>query len=255
MQTFVVQSTTNKETNMLNNVTLDKMQQLKLYGMLKSWQEMANSIEHTKLSVAEAIGILIDHEHNYRHNKKLERLLKYAKLRFKNACIEDIDYQHQRKLSRDLVKQIIGCQWIHNKENIILVGPTGIGKTYLACAFANHACRLGFSARYFRLSKLLEQIQISRSDGSYTKFLASILKVAVLVIDDWGIEPLDANTRNSILEIIDDRYAIGTTIIASQLPVSNWHGYIDNDTVADAFLDRIVNKSIKIEVQGASLRK
>lgn len=240
---------------MLDNATIDKMRTLKLTGMLKTWEQLANTATNTQLSLAECLAMIVDGEHIYRNSKKQNRLLKDAKLRFKDACIEDINYQHHRELNREIVKAAIGCQWVSKPENIILLGPTGIGKTYLACAFAKQACRFNYSVKYFRLSKLTEQIKITRGDGSYSKFLSQLLKINVLIIDDWGIEQLDEMCRNTLLEIIDDRYGINPIIIAAQLPIENWYEYINNNAVADAILDRLINKSIKIVMQGESLRK
>ena len=240
---------------MLDNATIDKMHTLKLTGMLKTWQQMQDTDKYVQLTLAEGLGLLIDGEYIYRSHKKQHRILNDAKLRFRDACVEDINYQHSRKLSRDIVKLVIGCQWITKAENLILSGPTGIGKTYLACAFARQACRFNYPVKYFRLSKLIEQIKISRANGSYSKFLSQLLKISVLIIDDWGIEPLDESVCNTLLEIIDDRYGISSTIMVSQLPIEHWHEYINNNTVADAMLDRIVNKAIKISLDGDSLRK
>ncbi len=240
---------------MLNQVTLDKMHQLKLYGMSQAWQNMDKNIEHTTLTLDEGLGMLIDHELTYRQNNKEQRLLKNAKLRYPDACVEDINYQHKRALPRETLQQLLSCQWLTQGQNIILTGPTGVGKTYLACAIAQNACRSGYSARYYRLSKLLEQLRIAYADGSYTRLLGQLLKVQCLIIDDWGIEPIDQQHRNQLLEIIDDRYKQHALIIATQLPQENWHDYIGDATVADAILDRVIHKAINIDLQGESMRK
>lgn len=261
MKTFVVLIITrifnvdNGGKIMLDNATIEKMRTLRLTGMLNTWQQIQDSEKYAQLTLAEGLGLLIDGEYIYRHNKKQRRILNNAKLRFRDACVEDINYQHNRRLSRDIIKLIISCQWITKVENIILLGPTGIGKTYLACAFARQASRLNYSIKYFRLSKLIEQIKISHGNGSYSKLLSQLLKFNVLIIDDWGIEPLDGSICNTLLEIIDDRYGIGSVIMVSQLPVNLWHNYINNNTVADAILDRLINKAIKVALEGDSLRK
>lgn len=240
---------------MLQQPTLDKMRQFKLFGMLDALERIIQNQSQQALSLAEGLGLLTDQEAHYRENKRLARLLKMAKLRYPNAMMEDINYEHQRAISSQQLKAITTGQWLINHNNLIFVGPTGIGKTFLACACAQLACRLGFQTRYFRLSKLLEALRIAHADGSYSRLLSQLLKTKCLVIDDWGIDTISAERRTDLLEIIDDQYDNRSVIIASQLPIDHWHEYIGDHTIADAILDRIIHQASIFKLNGESMRK
>lgn len=239
---------------MLNQDTLDKIKDLKLTGMLEAWNAIVKDNEHSSLTPTEFLGLMIDHEYIFRKNKKQHRLLSNAKLRYKTACIEGISKSND-KISRTEINLLRDLLWLKDHKNIILTGPTGVGKTYIACAAANLACRNGYSSKYYKLSNLLELLKIANADGSYLNFMEKLCKFNCLIIDDWGMESIHSARKSNILDIIDDFYQNGSLIITSQLPVSSWHDYIDEPIIADAILDRIVNNSIVIELKGDSLRK
>jgi DNA replication protein len=238
---------------MLNQQTIDQLLRMKLKGMSYAYQEQLQQPAQD-LSFEERFGLIVDREWTYREDHRLKRLLKVAKLR-EPACVEDIDYRHPRGLDRSVLKSIVSCQWITKSQNLILIGPTGSGKTYLACALANQACRLGFMTLYVRISKLLQDFQIAKADGSYSKLLAKLAKLNLLIIDDWGLTPLTPAERRDLLEILDDRYNRGSTLITSQFPISTWHELIGEPTIADAILDRLVHPAHKITLKGDSMRK
>jgi len=240
---------------MLEQHTLDKTRQLKLFGMLEAIERIQSNQALQTISFAEGLKLLIDQETYYRDEKRLTRLTKNAKLRYPQAMVEDIDYKHERKVSSDLLKWLSSGQWLLNHQNILLIGPTGIGKTYLACAAAQLACRLGIQTRYFRLSKLLETIRIAHADGSYPRLTGQLLKAQCLVIDDWGIDTITPERRADLLEIIDDQYDKRSIVIASQLPIPHWHDYIGDHTIADAILDRIIHQATIFEFDGDTMRK
>ena len=238
---------------MLNQQTIDQLLRMKLKGMSYAYQEQLQQPAQD-LSFEERFGLIVDREWTYREDRRLKRLLKVAKLR-EPACVEDIDYRHPRGLDRSVLKSIVSCQWITKSQNLILIGPTGSGKTYLACALANQACRLGFMTLYVRISKLLQDFQIAKADGSYAKLLAKLAKLNLLIIDDWGLTPLTPAERRDLLEILDDRYNRGSTLITSQFPITTWHDLIGEPTIADAILDRLVHAAHKITLKGDSMRK
>lgn len=238
---------------MLNQQTIDQLLRMKLKGMSYAYQEQLQQPAQD-LSFEERFGLIVDREWTYREDRRLKRRLKAAKLR-EAACVEDIDYRHPRGLDRSVFKSLASGQWITKSQNLILVGPTGSGKTYLACALANQACRLGFLTLYARTSKLLHDLEIAKADGSYAKLLAKIAKVNLLIIDDWGLTPLTPAERRDLLEILDDRYSRGSTLITSQFPVNTWHELIGEPTIADAILDRLVHAAHKITLKGDSMRK
>lgn len=238
---------------MLNQQTLDQLLRLKLRGMSYAYQEQLQQPAQD-LSFEERFALIVDREWTYREDLRLKRLLKVAKLR-EPACVEDIDYRHPRGLDRSVLKSIASCQWITKSQNLILIGPTGSGKTYLACALANQACRLGFMTLYVRISKLLQDFQIAKADGSYVKLLTKLAKLNLLIIDDWGLTPLTPAERRDFLEILDDRYNRGSTLITSQFPITTWHDLIGEPTIADAILDRLVHAAHKITLKGDSMRK
>lgn len=240
---------------MLEQQTLQKLNQLKLSGMLEAIETLQHNNSLCQLSLQEGLGILVDYEYNHRSNKRLERLLKSANLRYKNAMIEDINYQYNRGIAVEKLRLLASGTWLINHKNILFIGPSGIGKTYLACALAKLACQKAYPTKYFRLSKLLEMMRIAKADGSFLKFTASLHKMQCLIIDDWGIDPIPPERRADLLEIIDDQYEQRSIIIAAQIPVEHWHDYIGDHTIADAILDRVIHNAIKFNLTGESMRK
>lgn len=239
---------------MLNNHTVDRLNQMGLCGMAQSLTIQTTDSEIQSLCFEERFGLLVDQEWTYRQNRRLARLLREAKLRL-SACLEDIDFSHPRGLNRSVIRSLATGQWIGNHQNILIIGPTGVGKTYLACAFANLACRNGWSARYFRIPRLCSELAIARGDGSYHRFLNKLSKIELLVLDDWGLAPLSPDECRDLLELLDDRFQFRSTIFASQLPIDHWHGMMADPTVADAILDRVIHNSHKINLKGESMRK
>jgi len=239
---------------MLTHPTLEKLRSLKLSGMANALEEQGGVPDLKELTFEERLGLLVDREVTVRRNRKLQTLLKKAKLRL-NASIEDIDYRHPRDLDKSLILSLASCQWVEEHNNILITGPTGVGKSYLACALAQKACRQGCRTLYFRLPRLLQELTMARGDGRYAKMLINLAKNDLLVIDDWGLGPLDDHGRRDILEILEDRHNIRSTIVTSQLPLNNWHEIIGDPTLADAILDRLVHNAYKINLKGESMRK
>ncbi len=239
---------------MLIQQTIEKLRELGLHGMLKSLDQQLSSSDYVSLSFDERLGLLIDSESAYRDSRKLSSRLRSAKLKHQ-ACVENLDFRRQRGLDKATLKQLSACDWIREHRNVLIVGPTGVGKTYLACALAHKACQQGFRAVYERAPRLFTFLSVARADGSYNRYLARLSKVDVLVIDDFGLIPLTDDMSRDLLEIVDDRSDSKSTIIASQLPVESWHDTISNPTLADAILDRVVHKSYKLKLKGDSMRK
>jgi len=207
------------------------------------------------LAFEDRLGLLVEREIVWRDNRRLERLLRQAKLKQAQACMEDIDYRGSRGLDKRFMVTLAGCEWIRRQQNVLLTGPTGAGKTWLACALGNQACRQGFSAMYVRVPRLLEQLRIAHGDGSFGKLLAQLARIDVLLLDDWGLTPLQSSERHDLLELVDDRVNARSTIITSQLPVDHWHAWLNDPTLADAILDRLVHASHRVALKGESLRK
>src|SRR5262245_2802168 len=239
---------------MLNQPTLDTLRRLKLTGLAEAYAQQLEQPEAQRLSFDERLAMLVDREIIYRESRRQRRLLQLARLR-QNACVEDIDYQHPRGLYRSLVASLISCDWIRSHHNLHITGPTGTGKSWIACSLGNQACRQGLSVRYERTSRLLDGLRIARGDGSYHKRLAYLARVDLLILDDFGLKPLQQSERHDFLELIEDRHGLRSTLITSQLPISAWHEYLNDPTVADALLDRLLNGAHRIELNGESLRR
>lgn len=243
-----------KGEQMLIAQTKEKLAELKLAGFIDVLDELISPNQHD-LSLMEALGLMVDRELITRRDKRLSRLLKTAKLRYNNACVENIDYKLPRKFNHEQLRALTNCDWIRNHRNIVFMGATGVGKSYIACALAHQACQMQFSCRYYRTARLLEALNTAHADGSYHKQLEQLSKINLLVLDDWGIDQLDRTARRDLLEIFEDRYQRQSTIITSQLPIDSWHPYIGDDTIADAICDRVLTQSYKIEITGESIRK
>ena len=239
---------------MLNEQTTEKLYALKLLGMAEAFKEQLQQPAIDDLSFADRFGLLVDRQWTFKEDCRMKRLLKNAKLKI-NACIEDIDYRTPRGIDKSVLLSLSACRWIRNHQNLIICGPTGIGKTFLACALGNKACREGYSAFYIRAPKFFYLLALARADGSYGSTLARLTKTNLLVLDDWGLAPLTDPERRDLLEVIEDRHGIGSTLIASQLPIENWHDHIGDPTIADAILDRLVHNAHRLNLKGGTMRK
>ncbi len=238
---------------MLNQQTMSILHTLKLFGLAKSFEERLADPKQADLSHGEFVGLLVQDEKAYRDNMRLKRLLKKAKLR-QEAAVEDIDYGTARGLGQQVILELANPQWVTAHRNVIIVGPTGIGKTYIACALGNAAARSGYTVLYLRATRLFETLQQSRGDGSHLKALSRLNRVQLLIIDDFLLTPLSDIERRDMLEIIEDRYQTGATVITSQCPVGDWHPNIGDPTLADAICDRLLHNAYKIELRGESMR-
>lgn len=239
---------------MLTHPTLDKLQRLKFIGMATALAEQMTMPDIEELAFEERLGFLVDREITERDNRRLSSRLRRARLKH-NAALEDIDYRHPRGLDKSLIQSLAACQWVTEHLNILLTGPTGIGKTWLACALAHKACREGYTALYLRLPRLLQDMAIAKADGRYPKLLTSLAKTDVLILDDWGLAKLTAENRRDLLEILEDRHGVRSTLATSQFPIDKWHDIIGDPTLADAILDRLVHNAYKINLKGGSMRK
>ena len=230
------------------------MLQLGLHGMAKGFKELECQPEVTSLAHAEWLALLLDHEVTLRRQKRFESRARAAKLR-QSASIEDVDYRAPRGLDRALFLKLAGCDWIRARHNLLITGPCGVGKSWLACALGQKACREDLSTAYHRVPRLFSALALARADGRYARTLRQIAKVDLLILDDWGPETLNADQRRDLLEIIDDRHEMRSIIVTSQVPIDRWYEIIGNPTIADAILDRLVHNAYRIELTGESLRK
>jgi DNA replication protein DnaC len=239
---------------MLTHSTLDKLESLRLFGMANALREQMQMHDIEELAFEERMGLLVDREMTERENRRLKTRLKKAHLRHK-ASVEDIDFRHPRGLDRSVVMQLTSCQWIEDHLNCLIVGPTGVGKSFLACALTQKACREGYTALYVRVPKLFQDLAIARGDGRYVKLFSSLAKMDLLALDDFGLRKLTEEQRHDLLELFEDRHGRRSTLITSQLDVEHWHEIIGDPTLADAILDRLVHSAYRMDLKGESMRK
>ena len=240
---------------MLNQQTIEKLYVMRMRGMADAFTQQQEDPQTTQLSFEERFALLVDRQWNWRQNRALERRLRDARLQGP-ACMEDIDFRATRGLDKQVVRSLTqDSDWVRRHQNIFLVGPTGLGKTFLARAFGQKACRDGFTAYFSSAVQLFRELEMARADGSYAKRLRALGQVDVLIVDDWAMAPLTDGERRAFLEICDERYPTRSTLLTSQLPVVKWHAQIGDPTVADSILDRLVHSAHRIDLQGDSIRK
>ena len=239
---------------MLGEETYQKLVTMRFVGLAAAFADYLQERKPDKLSFEERFGLMVDREWTERQQRRLSRRLQSAKLR-EPACVEDINYRHPRNLDRSVMQRLATCRWVAEHENVVISGATGVGKTFLACALAQKACREGFTAWYARLPRLFHSLQFARADGSYLRELARLAKIDVLVLDDLGLTPIGDQERRDLLEVLEDRHGIRSTVVASQFQVKEWHQLLGNPTVADAFLDRLLHHAHRLELEGPSMRK
>ncbi len=240
---------------MLTEPTKDKLYAMRLIAMAAAWQEQQSDGKMNALGFDERFGMLVDAEYLARDNRRLKRLLKDAQLRLPEACLEDVEVSATRGLERGLVAQLATCAWVGEHHNVIISGLTGVGKSYLACALGQIACRRGFRALYRRVPRLFEELSLAKADGSYARLLGKLARFDVLILDDLGIGSLKEPQRHDLLEVLEDRYGRRSAVATSQLPVGKWHEWIGDPTLADAILDRLVHNAFKVSLTGPSRRK
>jgi DNA replication protein DnaC len=234
---------------------MEKLHALRLTAFAAAWEEQQKSTEMAKLSFDERLGLLVDAEWLHRENARTARCLREAKLRLSSACIEDIDFSAKRELDKSVIRQLATCRWVQEHQSVVITGMTGTGKTYVACALANAACRKGYRALYRRAPRFFDELTLARADGSYPGLLARLAKLDVLVIDDWGLVPAREQERRDLLEVLEDRYGTRSTIMTSQLPPAKWHDHLGDPTIADAVCDRILHNAHRLVLKGPSRRK
>jgi len=239
---------------MLHHPTLEKLQTLRLSGMYKALTEQMRMPESETLNFEERLGLLTDRELTERQDRRLKTRLRQARLKH-TACIEDLDYRAPRGLDQALMRQLATCRWVHEGLNLIINGPTGVGKTWIACALAQKACREGYSARYLRLPRLFEDLGLAHGDGRFCKLMAGFAKTDLIILDDWGLAKFTAEQRRDLLELLDDRHGNRSTLVTSQVPIDHWHEVIGDPTLGDAILDRLVHNAYRINLKGESMRK
>ena len=240
---------------MVTESTRDTLRTLRLFAMAAAWEDQQAHAETSALAFDDRFGLLVDAEALARDNARLTRRLQEAKLKLGQACLEGIDFPSRRQLETSLVRQLASGRWITEHQNIAITGATGTGKTYIACALAQQACRLGYRALYRRLPRLYEELTLAHADGTYTRFLARLARIDVLVLDDWGLTPPRDADRRDLLEIVEDRYGSRSTILTSQIPADHWHDAFGDPALADAICDRLLHNTHRLVLQGPSRRK
>jgi DNA replication protein DnaC len=240
---------------MLDHPTHDQLRALKLDGMADAFTELQARDDAADLSHAEWLGLLIDREATSRSTKKFQSRMRSAKLRHVGASVEDVDYRTPRKLDKALFQQLATGRWITEHRNLLITGPCGVGKTWLACALGQRACRDNRTVLYHRLPRLFADLDLAHGDGRFPRLFRQLVKANLLILDDWGPDRLTAGQRRDLMEIVEDRYGTGSTIITSQLPLDRWHDVIDEPTFADAILDRLVHNAYRLHLDGPSMRK
>ena len=240
---------------MLTQQTITRLHALKLDGMARAFEEQIGQPAAHGLAFEERFGLLVDREAAWRDSRRLERLLKQARLKYPSACMEDIDLRTARGMDVRLLASLSSCNWVRGGQSVIATGATGLGKTWIACALGNQAARQGFTVLYSRFARLLEELRVAHGDASFARRLNQLAKTDVLILDDWALAPIGQAERTDLLELLDDRSSAKSTIITSQLPVDRWHDYFNDPTLADAILDRVIHQSHRIALKGESLRK
>lgn len=240
---------------MLTEPTIEKLRHLRLEAMATTYLDQQQTPDSSELSIDERFGLLVDAEYLARENKRLARRLREAKLRLSQACVEDIDYPAKRELEKAVIRQLASCRWIEEHQNVLLTGLTGTGKTYLACALVNQACRKGYRALYYRASRLFDDLVLARATGTHARLLAKLARMDVLAVDDWGLRAVGEQERHDWLEILEDRYGARSTLVTSQLPPEKWHDRLGEPTLADAILDRLLHRAHRIALKGPSRRR
>ena len=239
---------------MLRQPTLELLDELRLRGMAEAFNEQLGMPDITELAFEDRLSLLLEREKTDREQRRYQRLKGLAKLHL-DATIEDLNFKAPRGLDRSVVFRLASCEWIRDGQTVLITGATGSGKSYIACAFGHQACRHGISTRYYRISRLLDELTLARGDGSYPKLIQRLARTWLLILDDWGLATLSGQARHDLLEVLDDRYARRGTILASQVPVEHWHDLVGDPTFGDAILDRLLNNAHRITLKGTSMRR